>query len=170
MNLTGWDTSRVTDMSEMFSQCSRLATIMASDSFATAQVTSSDDMFLGCRALKGGSGTIYDPSFTDKIYARLDAGSGMPGYFSAGVCAILYEDGTLAFQKGDTPDGHAAVVETFPVELLNKYGFIPGGSGVVNAPWLADDAYRSMIKKGVFVDTISPINARYWFYGCINLE
>ena len=168
LNLTGWDTSRVTDMSEMFSQCTKLATIMASGSFATEQVTSSDDMFAGCRSLKGGSGTAYSASHTDKTYARLDAGNA-PGYFSAGVFAILYADGTLAFQHGDTSDGRA-VVNTFPVEMYNKYGFIPGGSGIMNAPWLANDDYRNMITKGDFVDRISPLNARYWFYGCSNLE
>ena len=169
VDLTGWDTSSVTDMSEMFLQCGKLAAIKASGSFTTGGVTSSDDMFMGCRALKGGSGTIYDPSITDKAYARLDTGT-EPGYFSAGVFAILYADGTLAFQYGETPKAGRAVKATFPVEMFDRYVF---ENQTVNAPWLADaepDYYRSSIQKVEFVDSISPQKPRYWFFDCSNLE
>ena len=41
-------------------------------------------MFGDCTRLKGGNGTAYNSSYTDKTYARIDA-SGTPGYFTANM-------------------------------------------------------------------------------------
>ena len=40
-------------------------------------------MFDECTALKGGQGTNYSSSHTDKTYARIDNPSYAPGYFTS---------------------------------------------------------------------------------------
>ena len=83
LDLTAFDTSRAEDMYKMFCGCSSLKTIVVSDSFVTDGVTDSEDMFAGCTALVGGSGTAYDAAMTGKTYARIDGKDGLPGYFTA---------------------------------------------------------------------------------------
>ena len=63
-NLSGWDTSNVTDMSYMFSICSSLTSIkVSSTKWSTAKVTSGDRMFYDCTALPN-----YDSSYVDHTY------------------------------------------------------------------------------------------------------
>ncbi|RXU79446.1 hypothetical protein CYQ52_14285 [Enterococcus faecalis] len=50
INLSGLDTSQVTDMTNMFSSCSKLTSLDLS-SFNTSQVTSMEGMFSGCSSL-----------------------------------------------------------------------------------------------------------------------
>ncbi len=47
-----------------------------------SSVTSSNHMFFQCVNLVGGSETIYNSSYIDKTYARVDGGSSNPGYFT----------------------------------------------------------------------------------------
>ncbi len=83
LDVSKFDTSKVTDMTYMFFGCSSLTTIFASDKFVTDAVTLSPLMFTDCTKLKGGAGTVYDASHTDKEYARIDGGTENPGYFTA---------------------------------------------------------------------------------------
>ena len=70
VNLTGFDTSKVTSMAEMFKNCSSLTTIYVSDTFTVASLTDGGtDMFSGCNKLVGQAGTctIY-PDGTASAY------------------------------------------------------------------------------------------------------
>ena len=82
LDLSSFDTSNVTNMEYMFSSCKTLETIAVSDLWNTDAVTKSDDMFKYCAKLKGGKGTAFDETHTDKEYARIDGGTGAPGYFT----------------------------------------------------------------------------------------
>ena len=82
LNLSNFNTSKVSGMIQMFASNSKLETIYVSNNWNTASVTSSDRMFSGCTKLKGGAGTLYDDSHTDKTYARIDGGISSPGYFT----------------------------------------------------------------------------------------
>lgn len=107
INFENFDTSRVTDMSFMFENCSNLMSLDLS-CFSTAEVQntgymfyecpnletiyvsedwhkpdSSDEMFYGCSALKGGSGTPYNDNSTDANRAIIDdPDNNRPGYFT----------------------------------------------------------------------------------------
>ncbi|WP_027727938.1 BspA family leucine-rich repeat surface protein [Treponema sp. C6A8] len=113
IDLSGFDTSRVTNMSEMFANCKKLTELDLSDfdtskvtnmskmfympgesntaltkitvssGFVTTAVTASDEMFAYCALLIGGSGTTYNSSVIDKTYAHIDGGTSNPGYFTA---------------------------------------------------------------------------------------
>ncbi len=82
LDLSSFNTSQVTNMLGMFSDCSNLTTIYAGSGWSTATVTTSGDMFKNCTSLVGGMGTTFDPSHTNKAYARIDEGPSRPGYFS----------------------------------------------------------------------------------------
>ena len=83
LDLSGFDTSNVTDMAMMFYQCFALTTIYASDKFVTTSVDETDErLFYECKApLTGGNGTVWNASNIGRSYARIDA-DGKPGYFT----------------------------------------------------------------------------------------
>lgn len=85
LDLSNFDTSAVTNMESMFNNCNSLTTIYASENFVTAQVTSSNIMFGAMSTnLVGGAGTVWSSSNpTDKTYAHIDGGISNPGYFTA---------------------------------------------------------------------------------------
>ena len=82
LDISGWDTRNSTQTLNMFKGCSKLKTIYAGGGWTVQYVISSSGMFDGCTSLKGGKGTTYNASHTDKEYARIDGGSDSPGYFS----------------------------------------------------------------------------------------
>ena len=82
LDLTGFDTSKVTSMSNMFSSCEELTTIYATDKFVTTNVVSGDYCFDHCLKLVGGAGTTFDSSRRSSEYARIDGGTAAPGYFT----------------------------------------------------------------------------------------
>ena len=82
LDISGWDTRNSTQTLNMFRGCSKLKTIYAGSGWTVEYVMSSSGMFDGCTSLKGGKGTTYNASHTDKVYARIDGGSDSPGYFS----------------------------------------------------------------------------------------
>ena len=79
-----FNTSSVTNMTMMFYGCSNLTTITVGVDWNTGSVTDSSNMFMECGKLKGGAGTGYNSSKTDKEYARIDGGSSSatPGYLT----------------------------------------------------------------------------------------
>lgn len=83
IDLGDWNTSSVTDSQSMFSGCENLTTIYCEHSFSTASILSSPNMFLNCFNLVGERGTKYNPSYVDFTYARIDGGTGNPGYFTS---------------------------------------------------------------------------------------
>ena len=82
LDLSSFDTSKVTAMHRMFSGLENLKIIYVSDKFKIDNVTSSYDMFYNCTSLVGGAGTTYDANHIDKEYARIDGGKDSPGYFT----------------------------------------------------------------------------------------
>ena len=51
LNVSNFDTSKVTNMSYMFSMCDVLSDIKGLENFNTSQVTTMEDMFYGCDSL-----------------------------------------------------------------------------------------------------------------------
>ena len=101
LDLTGFDTKRVTQCNGMFNGCSNLKTIYATYLFdISGKVNSSTVMFSGCTALKGGAGTTYSDSKKNATCARIDGGVSEPGYFTRGKLArveVCDEGATLRF-------------------------------------------------------------------------
>lgn len=97
LDVSTWDTSKVTDMAYLFTQNPKLKTIYASDKFVITAVTNNtlnttddygtysykggDKIFTNDTSLVGGNGTKYSTSGNVKEYARIDR-PGTPGYFT----------------------------------------------------------------------------------------
>ena len=128
LDLSNFDTKEVTNMSNMFWNSSALKTIYVSDKFVTGKVTKSDNMFSGCKSLKG---FIEQNKNTDKIdhtYANYKT-----GYFSK-----------LVGKNGDEKIGAAG--ETLATDNLV---LADGKDFVVYETFAAKDAsYSRTIKEG----------------------
>ena len=98
LDVTHFNTAKVTDMGYMFYNCSSLTTIYASSKFVTPQVSKSFNMFYNCKKLKGEEEWTKGKA-TDKTYAKT-AG----GYFRDKAYDnrpwVKYADGTLTFRCG----------------------------------------------------------------------
>ena len=87
------------------------------------------------------------------------------------VYAILYADGTLVFQHGNTPESGKSVTKTYAVDL-NAVFAEPRTVGTytiytTRIPWYKE---RESIRVVNFADNISPTATAAWFYECENLE
>ncbi|MBQ6207039.1 MAG: BspA family leucine-rich repeat surface protein [Oscillospiraceae bacterium] len=82
------------------------------------------------------------------------------------VYAILYADGALVFQHGDTPRS-GYVIATYPVDMAGSYQY-DYGSQTPNTPWYEYSA--GTIQRVEFADKIQPTSTAYWFYGCSALK
>ena len=95
LNLSEWNTAKVTYMTSMFQGCSDLVTIFVGPEWNTDAVTYDDLMFYGCSNIRGINGTTYDSSKMDKTYARIDEGGENKGYMSGGTLLGNMSGGTL---------------------------------------------------------------------------
>ena len=77
LDLSSFDTNKVTKMFAMFYKAENLSKIYASDKFVTDNVINSTNMFHRCLNLSG-----YNSSYVDKTFARI-SGNGVTGYFTA---------------------------------------------------------------------------------------
>lgn len=118
IDVSQFNTAKVTNMSGMFYGCNHLQTIYAGNGWSTASIAISSNMFFGCFGIVGGQGTTYDENHTDKAYARIDGGSSNPGYFT----------GKFEFLRGDVNDDGS--VSIGDVTALIDYLLSGDGSGV----------------------------------------
>ena len=72
LDVSGFDTAKVTDMSYMFWECSALTTIYAGDGWNTDGVVFGDFMFYKCTNLKGD--IPYNSQYFNKTYAKTSGG------------------------------------------------------------------------------------------------
>ena len=83
IDLSSFDTRKVTTFVNMFVDNRSLETIWASDYFVTTSADQTKSMFGSCGNLVGGAGTVFDADKATVAYARIDGGPGNPGYFTA---------------------------------------------------------------------------------------
>ena len=149
LDLSNFDTKEVTNMSNMFWNSSALKTIYVSDKFVTAKVTKSNNMFSGCKSLKG---FIEQNKNTDKIdhtYANYKT-----GYFSKlvgknGDEKIGAAGENLATENLVLADGKDFVVyETFAAKDAFYSRDIPKGStwGTLCLPFAIDQSKETGCK------------------------
>ena len=83
LDVSNFNTSNVTDMYRMFDNCANLKTIYAGAGWIIGKDTDSEGMFWNSTKLVGGKGTIFSPDATDASRAKIDGGKANPGYFTA---------------------------------------------------------------------------------------
>ena len=102
LDVSGFKTDNVTNMSWMFDGCSNLKTIYADETkWSTANVTDDSGMFADCTSLVGGNGTAYDAGHTDHEYARIDK-EGQPGYLTQKEATGIENISTASIQEEET--------------------------------------------------------------------
>ncbi|MBR4212101.1 MAG: BspA family leucine-rich repeat surface protein, partial [Oscillibacter sp.] len=77
------------------------------------------------------------------------------------VYAILYDDGTLVFQNGNTPESGRTATNTYAVDLTAVYTYDS------RAPWYDE---RTSVRVVSFATRVSPVSTAYWFDDCLHLE
>ena len=83
LDLAGFDTSGVDNVSYLFETAPKIKTIYVSEKFTIKPSIPDTDMFENDTNLIGGQGTTYNGSHMRKDYARIDDPSnGKPGYFT----------------------------------------------------------------------------------------
>ena len=112
VDFTNFNTDNLENTIYMFYNCSSLKSIYAGGGWNAGNISESEGMFLGCTALVGGMGTVYDPSHIDAAYAHIDGGTANPGYFTAKdgladpLLARLYDNLALTTTDGNADGGN----------------------------------------------------------------
>lgn len=146
LDLSSFNTSAVNDMRNMFSGCSNLVVIYASDDFTIDNVTSSANMFTGCDKLRN-----FNSEYVDDTRANLTA-DGYLTYYKP-YASFDSSTGTLTFRFGAQPGDF---------DYLLKDGTATPG-------WSAN---ASSITTVVFDESFAaarPTSCYEWFKQCNNL-
>ena len=160
VDLSSFSTSEVANMNKMFFNCKNLRTIYVSDGWNTDAVTDSERMFEVCDKLVGGKGSKFDENVIDKTYARIDGGTGSPGYLSdiapAPYACYTVDNTTLTFYYDNLRSPRQGAAYD-----LNQGDDEPG--------WYAD-GYSTQVTHVVFAPSFAdarPTTTFLWFY-CMN--
>ena len=146
LDLTNFNTAKVTYMNNMFYGCSALTTIYASDKFVTDNVSHGLDMFTGCESLKD-----YSDSKTDHTYAYC----GPDGYFTPVFDYAEFDNatGTLTFRRG----------------LSKPAGAYDLNEGDNTPEWSDQSTNISKVVFDASFANARPTSCCHWFDGCTNL-
>ena len=150
LDVTYFNTANVTGMNNMFYSCSALTTIYASNNFVTDKVEYSYNMFYDCTSLKGTT-LEYVASKTDHNYANC----GTDGYFTSGCGYAEFDNATGTL--------------TFSYKVVKPEGAYDLNVGITDPGWRT---HKNEIKKVVFDASFAnarPTSCYYWFYECKNL-
>jgi surface protein len=170
LDLSSFNTSQVTTMRSMFDSCNNLRTVYVGNGWSTAAVTNSTSMFYGCTRLVGSRGTTYNANYIDKTYAHIDGGPSNPGYFTA---------------EGDEPwtnpdEAYACYTPsntTLTFYFDNQRSSRPGTTYDLNTgynePGWETDGTHANVTKVVFDPSFAnarPTTTYDWFYLMGNLQ
>ena len=81
LDISSFYTTSLTDASFMFADCTKLKIIYAKKNASFENVAYTNGLFYNCKSLVGGNGTAYNSSVSDKTFAYIDT-STQKGYFT----------------------------------------------------------------------------------------
>ena len=174
LDLTSFNTENVKDMNSMFHSCDALTTIYASDKFVTTKVKADENMFYGCKSLKG-----YEDSKVDHNYANCSP----TGYFTSGCGYAEFDNatGTLTFRyKGVKPKGAYDLnvkaitpqwknIGTNVKKVVFDASFASARPTICYA-WFYNNSNLATIEGIEYLNTENVTNMGYMFAGCSALE
>ena len=164
LNLTNFNTTKVTQMNTMFTSCKRIMSIYVSDLWTTDNVRDGGQgMFSNCNVIVGSMGTTYDKNHLGVEYAHIDGGTANPGYLSGPIgdpeaYAVLV-DSILTFYYDPFKNGREGTVYE-----IEHYTYKP--------KWCEDNVCLT-ISEAIFDDSFAdyhPVQLHDWFYNCKNLK
>ena len=162
LDLSSFNTYKVTNMGSMFKNMNYLKTVKVGDGWNTGKVTTSDNMFYNCTSLVGGDGTTFNANYIDKTLAYAGQGGYLTDKNSIVIPQVtpyvVYSDGTLTFYYDDKYETRQGEVYTDVTRRTNsdKWG-----------------TYKGSIKNAVIESSFAqarPTSTAHWFNGCENLE
>ena len=163
VDISTFNTANVTNMTSMFEYQPSLTTIYVGNSWSTAKVSSGGNMFRYCDNIVGGSGTAYDETHTDQLYAHVDGGTANPGYLTLKGSG----DGTGVKQAYAVLSGSTL---TFYYDDLKarrtgtKYDLSTSYSGSSLPGWHANAATITAVVVNTSMKDYRPTSTAYWFY------
>ena len=120
IDLTGFDTSRVTDMTNMFGGCSKLTTIRGLDSLDTSRVTNMSFMFRGCSSLTSLDLSSWDTSRVTNIFKMFWGCTGLTSVNLSGWnMSSLRDSGSI-----NCPDVSNIFLECSSLTSANMSGWV----------------------------------------------
>ncbi len=158
LDLSGFDTSQVTDMSRMFGNCSSLSSLDVS-SFDTSQVTSMSSMFSWCSSLSSLDLSNFDTSQVTHIWGMFSNCSSLSALDLSSFDANQITWAGSMFQKCDnlqlihTPCNlHVSV--TLPEVCLSGKSFwkMPDGTEITNLPQNLDHSILISVHYKIALD------------------
>ena len=171
LDLSSFNPNNVTNMSGMFQNCTNLESIYIDDSWTTAAVTESTDMFAGCTSLVGQDGSrLGTLPAVDATRAHYEAG-GLMHVVAMPYAIYCEENQTLYLTYGSelyaaggqyTPEG---ATEPLTITSVLKQDQV-GDNMITNAE--AVSATRVVIEQS-FAQKQRPSNLSNWFKGGANL-
>ncbi len=175
INLINCDLSNVMLMMNMFENCSSLTSIYVSNSFVPYSSLTASNMFDGCTNLRGGQGTEWNSGNTPKDYARIDGGTGSPGYFSTAIAKI---GNTFCKNQSDAVSAIGSATGDVTITLYNGITVTDLGNagttgciaGAIRTNETAD-SFRVIIPASVNL-VLDLDHANIWytlFYNCSKL-
>ena len=193
-DLSNFSTGNVTSMYNMFSGCSSAKRIYVDDGWDTSSVTNDSDMFFNCSTLEGGNGTVFDSNYIDSTYACID-NEGQPGYLSWKTCVYdaktrtLHLRGAVNYDEVNSyRDGHIEVRSIVADEgtvlpadcsfLFNRFDKVfdidlsnADASKVKNMQNMFCDAYSlGSVTFGSKFNTKNVTSMKDMFYACYELQ
>ena len=160
LDLSHFNTANVTVMDSMFYDCENLETILVTNEWSTTYVTSSNNMFQSCPKLKGGKGTEYNSSYTNKTYAHIDGGNSNPGYLTEQAYVELSADKkTLTFYFDS--DKASKTGETYYIGYDNS-------TNLIN--WRGKCGGVETVVFDASFDNYRPTTCEQWFDGFSSLQ
>ena len=172
LDLSGFNTEKVTDMHSMFEACDALTTIYAAPGADwNRSGLASTNMFSGCENLVGGNNTGYEDDYTDAEYARIDK-DGQPGYFTLKYAIV---GGVICKDKASTiaAIGNATANDTIEVVLSGAVSASDLGKAgtdetIINAIKNSPAYIKLVVPEGANI-VLSGDECAAMFIGCLKL-
>ncbi|MCR4664364.1 MAG: BspA family leucine-rich repeat surface protein [Paludibacteraceae bacterium] len=114
LDVRNFDISKVTNMDWMFAGCTSLKTIYCNKDWSKNESVKSSAMFFLCVAIEGGAGTAYDNDHQRIEYARPDQGTSAPGYFTALFTVTFLDKDNNVLSVMEVSGGETAVAPEAP--------------------------------------------------------
>ena len=154
LDLSGLDTSNVTDMGGMFEVCSKLASLDLSG-FDTSQVTSMDDIFSGCSSLSFLDLSSFDTSQVTRMSGMFDC------------CSNLSSLDLSGFDTSQVTSMYWMFCGCKSLAELDLSSF--DTSAVTDMRYMFDGCSSLTSLDLSSFDTSAVTNMRYMFFGCSSL-
>ena len=169
LDLSSFSTYKVTQTDNMFRGCFGLTTIYVGSDWNMGAVTSGADMFLNCSNLVGGAGTTYNANRIDYTYAHIDGGENNPGYFTEKNASYNEAYAVLVSEDGGNIMYATLYYDGNKASHTEGFAVVGLDEMLQNQAWMMN---RSNIKTVNFDESFAncnPTSTAYWFAFCNSL-